>query len=305
MDHLKHIGIGVDLSNMDELLFQHVKFIAQTSHSEDIYLISVLKDFPSDIVKEFPNIEAERKKEVETALKEKIAANFPVDFPAKVHAIVKSGAIAKSMLQISHQKHLDLIVIGKRYKSKNGGLLAQRLARRANCNLLIIPEGAKPKVDRLLVPIDFSRNSELALKRAIAVALKTNKDAEIFCQNVYTVPTGYHYSGKTYEEFSEIMQKNAQRDFEKFMKKIDTQGIKITDIYSLDTNEDKTTDIIDAAKKHKVDGIFVGAKGLTSSTALFLGSNTEKLIQKDTKFPLTIIRKKGDNKGILDFLKEL
>jgi nucleotide-binding universal stress UspA family protein len=185
------------------------------------------------------------------------------------------------------------------------GVIAQRLARRASCKLLIIPESHKPSLERILVPIDFSEYSRQALEYAIYISRNNAGKVEIICQNVYNVPVGYHYTGKSYAEFAEVMKRNAERNFNKFISDIDTEGTRITPVYSLDTNDDFTTDICDMAREKDVSGIIIGAKGRSATTALFIGSMAEKLMQVVKDYPLTVVRPKGKTAGIMEALLEI
>jgi nucleotide-binding universal stress UspA family protein len=185
------------------------------------------------------------------------------------------------------------------------GVLAQRLARRASCNLLIVPEGSVPKVQKLLVPVDFSKYSKLALETVIELSAQREDPIEVYCQNVYRVPAGYHYTGKTHEEFAEIMRNNAEKDYNKLISKIDTRGVTVTPVYSEDINEDLSSDIFDLAEELKPDGIVIGAKGRTAAASLFLGSMAEKLINKKLEYPLLIVRPRGKTAGILETLRDI
>ena len=68
-----------------------------------------------------------------------------------------------------------------------------------------------------MVPIDFSRHSLMALHHAEEVANKA--DADVSLSHVYSVPVGYTKTGKTLQEFAEIMKKHAQNDCKTFLEK--------------------------------------------------------------------------------------
>ena len=204
---------------------------------------------------------------------------------------------------------MDLVMVGRKKSGKEkkvgGGIIIHRLARRAGCSLLIVPENVKEAVESILVPIDFSEGSSRALQQAIEVAENTTNEVKIIAQNVYQVPTGYHYTGKSFNDFARIMQKNAEKSYKAFIKKIDTKGQTIEPIYSLDKHEDTIQLIYDTADKLKVDGIIFGAKGRSATTALFIGSTAEKLIDVDINIPVMVVRPKGKQSGILDYIREI
>jgi len=304
---IKKVIIGLDLSELDQTMVAFADFLSKTSAVEDVYFVNVIKNLhiPKDVLKEFPDMVDNAIKERKQDMEKKFERFTSGDYKANFHFSVLTGKIADSILKFTKEKDIDLIVMGRREKAEQSGALSQRLARRAACSLLIIPEGTSPEMDKILVPSDFSDYSKLALEEAINMAKSNANTCEITVQNVYTVPTGYHYTGKTFEEFSLVMKKNAAKNYKKFISKIDTKDVKINTVYSQDVNEDVTTDMISKAHEINANAIIVGAKGRTATTAFFLGSIAERLIQLDNDIPLMIVRPKGKNAGFLEFLKEL
>jgi nucleotide-binding universal stress UspA family protein len=304
---IKKILIGLDLSEMDKTMAKFADFLSKNSGVEEIFFVNIVKNLqiPKDILKEFPNMISDVIKERKEKMEKAYLQNADGNKEIKINFEVLAGKIADSVLLFSKKQDIDLIVIGRREKAEINGALSQRLARRAACSLLIIPEGSEPTMDKILVPSDFSDYSELAIEQAVEMAVRNDEKTEIVIQNVFTVPTGYHYTGKTYNEFSEVMRKNAEKDYKKFIRKIDTKGLKFKVVYSHDTNDDVTTDMLDKAREIGANAIIIGAKGRTATTAFFLGSITERLIQLNSDIPLLVIRPKGKNAGILEFIKEL
>ncbi len=130
-------------------------------------------------------------------------------------------------------------------------------------------------------------------------------EVEIFCLNVISVPAGYHYSGKTYEEFASILKAHAENHYDQFIKSIDSREITITPVYALDKHDDLVKCIYKYALEINANGIIFGAKGISATSALFIGSIAEKLIKLDSQFPLWVVRRKGEKANFLDFIKEI
>ncbi len=303
---LKKIMVGLDLSEMDATLIKFASFVANTAKTNKIYFVNVVRSLhiPDEVLKEFPNLTEIAIEERKLAMKALVEQHFG-NINVEVSYVIKEGVPSKKILQWEVDKDIDLIILGRKTTLKGKGFLTQRLARRASCSLLIVPEGAELGVKKIMVPSDFSEHSVIAMEQAIDIAERNGPGVEILCQNVYTVPAGYHYTGKSYDDFKEIMKNNARNDYKKFIKKIVKKGIKIKTIYTLDENEDPVEDIHNMALKTKPDLIVIGAKGRTATTALFLGSMAERLVQLINKFPLLVVRPKGKNAGILDYILEL
>ena len=308
---IKRILVALDLTAMDTELIRFAAFIAKNTQAERLYFVNIIRNFhiPDSVLKEFPGLIdtaiGERKDKMVAAVQENFKIDEALQKHLKIQYQVKDGAPAKKILQISQDSGIDLIIAGRKVSLEGSGVLVQRLARRAACNLLIVPEASEPRIKKLLVPSDFSDNSRLAVETAVNIAKENGPNVQIVVQNVFTVPPGYHYSGKSYEEFTEIMEKHARKDFKKFIKDIDFKGQKIKDVYSLDKNDNLMTDIYDKAIEMEADAIVMGAKGRTAATALFLGSIAERAIQMNSRFPLLITRPKGQNAGFLDFIMDI
>ncbi|HLT07165.1 MAG TPA: universal stress protein [Cyclobacteriaceae bacterium] len=307
MYQIKKLIVCLDQTPLDETLIKFAVFIAKINQTKKVYFTNIIRNLqiPKDVLKEFPNLIDNMVDERKAQMKEVVARFWDAECTSEISYIVKEGQLAKKILKLAHDKSADMIVVGRKVSLPGSGVGAQRLARRASCTLMIIPENSIPKVEKILVPSDFSDYSKDALEEAILISERNNKRIEIIVQNVYTVPSGYHYTGKSYEEFAAIMHTHAEIKYKKFIRKIDTKGVQITPLYTRDEDDDPVEDIVNKALEIEADGIVIGAKGRTAATALFLGSIAERLIRMNDKIPLLVTRPKGKNAGILDYILEI
>lgn len=307
MYQIKKLIVCLDRSEMDETLVRFASFISKVNQTKKIYFTNVIRNLniPKDVLEEFPNLIDNMVEERKAQMKAVVEKSYGEIDSAEFSFVVKEGQLSKKVLKLAHEKSADMIIVGRKVNLPGTGVVSQRLARRASCSLLIIPENSVPKIDRLLVPSDFSDYSKDALEEAILIVEKYGQKAEIVCQNVFTVPSGYHFTGKSYKEFTSIMRMHAEINFKKFIRKIDTKNINITPVYTQDEDDDPVEDILAKAKEIQADGIIIGAKGRTAATALFIGSMAERLIQLNDQFPLLVTRPKGKNAGILDYILEI
>jgi len=305
MKRIRDIIVGLDMSEMDQTLIEFAAFVARSGFVKKVQFWHIVRieKIPTDIQREFPDMLDRLVGERTEKIQQLVENHFNAE-GVSIEYHIQKGSVA-ALLDMAIKGSADLIIIGRKKTIAGSGILAQRLARRATCNLLIVPEGSEPKIHKLLVPVDFSKYSKLALETVVELSEQRNKEIEIYCQNVYRVPAGYHYTGKTHEEFAEIMRKNAEKDFNKLIRKIDTKGLKIKPVYSEDINEDLSSDIYDVAAEIEPDGIVIGAKGRTAAASLFLGSMAEKLINQKLAYPLLIVRPRGESAGILETLRDI
>ena len=305
----KNILVGLDTSDLDISLIRYTAFLADHSSTEKVQFLNLVRNLniPDEVKKEFPQMEENAINERKEAIQKTVEEHFKPIKKVDVSFVIEKGQPPK-ILDRAREFDADVIVVGQKKTLPGTAVTTMRLARRASCNLLIIPEMSKEidlKAEKLLVPIDFSSYSKLALVQAIDLATKTKTVKEIVCQNVYNVPAGYHYTGKSFEEFAEVMKKNAENSFKRFIKKIDTKGFHIKDVYSLDTNDNLASDIYDLADEIQPDFIYIGAKGRTAAAALFLGSLAEKMVNDKMNYPLLITRFKGKSAGLIETFREL
>lgn len=292
---------------MDETLVKFATYIAKINQTKKIYFTNIIRNLqiPKEVLKEFPNLIENMVEERKSQMKEVVEKNWDSEITSEISYVVKDGQLAKKVLKLAHEKSADMILVGRKVTLPGSGVGSQRLARRASCTLMIVPENSVPKITKILVPSDFSEYSKDALEEAILISERNDKTIEIICQNVYTIPSGYHFTGKSYDEFAAIMETHAEIKYKKFIRKIDTKGVKITPLYTKDDDDDPVEDIIKKAQEIGAHGIIIGAKGRTAATALFLGSMAERLIQLNDKIPLLVTRPKGKNAGILDYILEI
>lgn len=298
---LKKIIVCLDHTEIDQELIENACIIGKTAGATQITFLNVIKDFnlPDSVLKEFPNLMDKALKERKTEIKGLIDKHFKCDVPTKI--LVKQGDGTKEILKAANDIKSDLIVLGR--KKVSDSVLSTRIARRSPCNLLLIPEGKKLKFDKIFIPVDFSDYSSLSLKRTLL--LTKDLKSKIYLQNVYQVPSSYRYSGKSYDEFAEIMMGHASKDLEVLIKKTDKKDQEFIPVYTLDSNGKVIDLVLEEAAKKKVDMIVMGAKGRTATSALFIGSKAERMIRINENIPLMIIRKKGAVAGILETLKDL
>ena len=313
MQPIRKILVALDHSSLDSELVDYAKFFVDISEVTTVHFMHVIKiSLSTRMKKEFPNLEKEtltqRKKEIEDIISEHFKPKRDVKH---FFNISNRENRIKPFINAIEKEGIDMVMVGNK-NQHNGtvGTFTHRIARKSPCHILSVPVTGSLHLKRthglkkILVPLDFSDHSKQALERAILIGARVKDPVEILCQNVYTVPSGYHYSGKSRDEFAELMKKHAVEHFNEFISTIDTKGVKVTPIFSDDINEDKTSDIRDLARQENVDGIIMGSRGKTAA-ALLLGSIAEKLVSQENKVPILVVRKKDDYENFLSRLRKL
>ncbi|GAB3656182.1 universal stress protein [Echinicola sediminis] len=293
--------IGLDLSKMDQVIIENTPKIIQLLNLSKIYFIHVAENLalPEDITSTYPNLLAPVDESIEQEIKKKVESlQLPDEVEIEISA--EEGNPTDLLLRWSKIKNVDFIVMGRKNELEGSGALAKRIAQKAPSSVLFITEDmASNPLKKFIVPIDFSPHTGMVLEK-VERFIKDKKDASIRYVHIYEVPMGYHKTGKSYEEFAEIMLENAKKAFNQLVEEHKIE--KYPCDFILKDDKSNADYILEAAVKHSSDVVVIGSRGRTNSAAILLGSVAEKLVQHNDKIPMLVIKKKGENMGFLEAL---
>ncbi|MTI23132.1 universal stress protein [Fulvivirga sp. RKSG066] len=303
MYSIKRILVALDLSELDEMLIAYAANMAEILATEKVYFFHVAKslELPERVSEKYPDLLAPLDESLRNDLTKKIDAQFKAACDYQIE--IKEGNPADQIMRWSDIKEIDLIMVGRKLQLRGQGVLPGKLARVAHCSVLFVPENSQPKIDKIVIPVDFSRNSNLALE--MALEFKKATSSQLILQNTYTVPWGYHSLGKSYEEFAEIMKEHAHEDAIQFLKRKDIDESSITLELSLDKEESPAERAYEIATKHSADLVIMSSKGRSGIAQLLLGSVAEKMIKLDATIPLMVVKNKNDNMGFFEALMKI
>ena len=300
MNEFNKIMVGLDLSKMDDSIISNLKSLILTFGIKKVYFIHVSKNLilPKEVISNYPDLLAP----VDETIKKEIVHEIDeIGMPdtVKFEIIVKEGNPQESILRWCKIKDIDLLVMGRKKTLNGSGSLVKNLTQKYSNPILLIPEKfALHSVKKILLPIDFSSYSSLTIAFAQKVTKVTK--AELICCHLYEVPAGYSKTGKSFQEFSEIMLENAKKDFEKFIKENNFPNLQCQFIFK--NKKDEAENIMNYSKNNGIDMIIIGSRGRTQSSALLLGSVAEKLVEKNNEFPMLVMKKKGESMGFFEAL---
>ena len=163
------------------------------------------------------------------------------------------------------------MIMGKKVRDLGSGMLPEKIVKLCHCSFLLVPYNSYHGLKRIMVPLDFSESSKMALEQAIHISKISG--ASVICQHCYKVPSGYHTTGKSYAEFAEIMRANAYQRFQSFSQEYGSlEKDQFPCIYSLIDSEGSAHTIHDTAVKQEMDLIVMGSKGRTGLASILMGS---------------------------------
>ena len=139
---------------------------------------------------------------------------------------------------------------------------------------------------RILVPTDFSKHAEYALRVAAQIAKKNN--SEICLLHMLELP---HQASDAVSAGSAIPQIMFFKDLainklETLMESDFLEGITVSEIIQFEKAFDG---IMEISKKNNVDLIVMGSHGASGYEEMFIGSNAEKVVRA-SEVPVLVIK---------------
>jgi len=297
MNNTNRLLVGLVLTSTDEYIIKYAAYFARLLKAENLYFFHVVQSFElsDEIIEKYPYVKSPVDESLENKIQDLLEKHFDSSIQCNKHIEIKEGNPIEEIIKWSKIKEIDLVFMGSKFTENSSGTLPRKIVTIIPASILLVPENTFDSVSNILVPIDFSETSKLALEAAIEIAGKTG--GRITCQHCFVVPHGYSTVGKSYEEFSGIMKENTQKKFKDFIADIQT-NINITEICTLDKDDNPAKLIYNLAEAIQANLVIIGSKGRTGLASLILGSVAEKLMRYDKDIPLLVVKKKDE---ILDF----
>jgi len=301
MKYFSKAMIGLDLTEMDDILINKTASLVKFLGIEKCYFVHVSKnlEIPKEILDQYPDLMAPSDESIEAMILQKLKdLHFPEE--VEVEAFVEEGSHPlDTFLRWAKLKDADVIIMGRKETLKGNGTLVEGVAKKAPCSILLLQERRAIKLPKkILMLTDFSTHNHMFYE--FGERISEDLHAELIPLHVYEVPHGYSKTGKTFEEFSEIMKENAQKDFKKFASKHEKSDLEC--VMMLNEGENIGTQIMDYAQEIDADLILLGSRGRTTSAAILIGSTAEKFIRANKILPMLIFKKKGETMGFFDAL---
>jgi nucleotide-binding universal stress UspA family protein len=150
------------------------------------------------------------------------------------------------------------------------------------------------RLAKLLVPTDFSEDSEQAARYAVELAKRFQ--AEIHCIHVVDIPadllstSAYYMTGPS-EAFLDQIRKESKKNLEAFAKKNLEEGVQVRTAF---LEGSPFVEIIRYAHNQEIDLVVIATHGRTGLRHVLFGSVAEKVVRKAPCPVLVVKRKERD-----------
>ena len=288
------ITIALDGSKLDKTLIRYSHFIANNFKSHATLFFHVVPSFIAthildrqleNLLRKNSNFAKQRPKELE----KEIHSIFEKREGLEVNFSVVEGKPQDQLLSRIREKKPDLLVLGKKQISNGSGIIARRIARKADCPIWFVTENATTDLKKILVPIDFSSYSLKALKTALYLQEQL-QEITITALHIIDVPMTAYKINRNKEEIIQRLKTAAENSFRQFLYQNKLSETDITFKMLLNDNFNVAEYIQKTTEQEKSDLIITGAKGRSGLSRFVFGSVTERLISYPKTPPILVVR---------------
>ena len=150
----------------------------------------------------------------------------------------------------------------------------------------------------ILVPTDFSKQAENALK--VAAIMAKRHGAEIYLLHMMEIPMQQIDPISAHSDIPEALffMKLANQKFEAILASDFLEGLTVHETVKADMT---FNDINSACKEYGIDIIIMGSHGASGIKEMFVGSNAEKVV-RTSEVPVLVIKNEHKTFDISDFV---
>lgn len=194
--------------------------------------------------------------------------------------LLENGPYFEKIIQTADSIDANVILIGAGEKSESDvfqlGTNAENIIRKSSKPVWVVKNGKPLKIDKVLCPIDYSIESNRALRNAITIARRLNAELMILhiIQAEYSGPLKLKLDSD--EQNEDKLSKHTQK-LNKFLKKFNLERLGVTKEI---LEGDPATEILKAISRNGTDLLIMGTTGKTGLTRMLMGSVTEKVIRE-------------------------
>jgi nucleotide-binding universal stress UspA family protein len=193
------------------------------------------------------------------------------------------------LLSLSTGDEVDGIIVPE----AAGASLACRLVHQAACSIWWLPDGARPRLNRVLAPVDFSVRAADSLR--VATGICSLSQGQCLALNVY-LDDAVLIAADRRRQF----QRNITREYHAFMKPIDCLGVSVQPLFMEAGNVARA--IATTAEEQDADLIVIGTRGRGRVGGFLRPSLAARLIRV-SRVPVLVVKHFGAKLGLFASLQ--
>lgn len=296
--------VSLDMTQMDPILLRYVAYLARIIQPEWIYFMHAIELDPHQHAMQnvLPDQEEPLEQMLQTEMEQRVADHFGTvpGVGSSIHIL--PGDATHQILEWANSQQVDMVVLGKKTRFRGSGIYSGKIVRLSQAQVLFVPESAPRNIQRILVPLDFSSYSTMALRYALQ--LSERMGARVLVHHVYRLPVHYFPVIEDQKDLKHKVKRQSRQELERFLQRLEIPANQVEASFGVDDGQGIAHQIYTEAIYRDVDLIVVGSKGRSDAAALLLGSVAESIIQEEQQIPTLVIKNKERVKGLIDVLTD-
>jgi nucleotide-binding universal stress UspA family protein len=295
MKDSKHWLACLDLSNMDDVLIGYSAFLTSVVKPKTITFFHTVESGPTalEIVEQFPEIDSEEEflDLIRSELQEKITGHFDDD-SIEIRIVIKQGKPTDQIIDVTNSLEPDLILMGKKIGYAGEGVIPRRILKYVSASVLFVPENSRYSLENVLVPVDFSEQSAIAVQTASSLVNGGNVTA----QHIYRYRAQFFPYTLSDEE-----KRDVDKKIEKKMQSFQNEnGISdgVNFVLTLHKKGKVADEVYNQVVKDQIDFIIVSAKSKKISS-IISHDFTDKMVDYAFGIPLLVQKNKEKHRKFL------
>ncbi|MFP4663866.1 MAG: universal stress protein [Bacteroidales bacterium] len=304
MYKLNHILVSLDLTEMDSFLIRYSNYIVEKFQPKTITFLHVFKsyDIPKELMANLPDMDEPLSDIIGEEIADNVNEHFNQQENINMKILVEEGHTVETLVQYTKDNKIDLTLMGKKLGYEGKGSTNQKVISLTPSSVLLISETTQADIKHMLVRIDFTKSSEMAVKMALRLQELTKAKISFFY--VSKLPLQYfpQHTRKNEEEIKQHIDKISRKEYKKFMKRMKLVPDNYEFTSALDTNYDEAHVVYNQSLGVGADLIITGAGIKSGLSDVIVDSTSEKLAGSDKNISVFVVK---DRKKSLGFLNKL
>ncbi len=288
MKTLEHITVGLTMTDSDSHLLSYAAMLVSMGIGRKLEFVHVAVPGHASELAADP-----------VAIRQEMQLQVTQHFGDALHHIetdfhVVEGVRVDALLEFLERIESELILLGHRRNRCGKRSLARRLAMISPASVWMVPEQVPCRINRVLAPIDFSSHSADSLSIATGVSHLAGL-SECLALNVF-----FDSSTVRYDEKADQIRGNEQREFEQFVRPVNTHDIVVTPVFEEASNVSRA--ILRLAEEQGCDLIVMNTRGRSAAASILLGSETSQTMM-ESEIPVLAVKHRGARLNLFQVLK--
>lgn len=286
---MRNILVALDLTDTDETVIRYAHFLKGHVNVDDVHFVHNIKiDDIDDLIQELLG-EKDIKRVIQKNLISKISKYFG-DINDYTLTILQNKNTEYSLSDLAEKNAVSTILLGFKQEGYGTAAMSQKLIRIFKGDILLVPESAPLRWERILVPTDLSAPFQLVHQKLKKLqALEPRPEIRIL--KSFSIPSFFFPLIDDKKAIDQAREHIVRQYAEARKKYAVSDDFEFVARYQDDQN---VVDIIQKeSKSFKADLVIMAAKGASNIPAIFIGSTINEIINTEP-FQVIYILKQRD-----------